>query len=443
MGNDVAIKVTNLSKVYKLYNNPRDRFKEIFHPFRKTYHREFYALKNLSFEVKKGETIGVIGENGAGKTTLLQILYNVLVPTKGTAEVNGKASALLELGMGFNPEFTGIENIYLYGSIMGFSKTDIDEKLNNVLSFAEIGEFVNQPMKIYSAGMYVRLAFAAATMIEPDVLIIDEALSVGDIFFQAKCIDRMKKMIDEKNVTLIYVSHDMLTVKSICNKAIILNKGVIKEYGKSSEVVEKYITSQLKEHHKKVISDLVDIEDNSKKLQRNIKDRKYKAFEDNSVFQKNAQYQRVQNGKAEIKNVQLLNEKEEPVYYIEYGTQAMLRVAIEIHQDIPKLDFGYQIRDKNGIEVIQADSVFENKRLHNLKKGDKYVVDWYFTVSLSHMGNTYTILTGLVNPINYDMQQFEICDRVPISVQFEVMIRKEFPLLGLVCWDNRVKVTKY
>jgi len=187
MSNDIAIKAENLTKTYRLYDSNLDRLKESLHPLRRKYHHEFNALHDFNFEVKKGETVGIIGKNGSGKSTLLKIITGVLTPTSGSVTVNGRISALLELGAGFNPELTGIENVYFNGTLMGYSKEEMHAKLDDILGFADIGEFVRQPVKSYSSGMFVRLAFAVAINIDPDILIVDEALAVGDIFFQQKC----------------------------------------------------------------------------------------------------------------------------------------------------------------------------------------------------------------------------------------------------------------
>lgn len=191
---DIAIKIKDLTKCYKIYNKPSDRLKESLDPFRKKYHRDFFALNNVCFNVKRGETVGIIGKNGSGKSTLLKLITGVLTPTDGNIIVNGKISALLELGAGFNPEFTGIENIYMNGTIMGFSKVEMDKKLQDIIDFADIGDFINQPVKMYSSGMFARLAFAVAINIEPDILIVDEALSVGDVFFQNKCFKKFSSL---------------------------------------------------------------------------------------------------------------------------------------------------------------------------------------------------------------------------------------------------------
>ena len=194
MPGEYAIDVRDVTKIYKLYDKPIDRLKESLNPFHKNYHRDFYALSHISFQVKKGETVGIIGTNGSGKSTILKIITGVLTPTTGTAKVDGVISALLELGAGFNMDYTGIENIYMNGTMMGFSRKEMDGKLQDILDFADIGDFVYQPVKTYSSGMFVRLAFALAINVDPEILIVDEALSVGDVFFQAKCYRRMESV---------------------------------------------------------------------------------------------------------------------------------------------------------------------------------------------------------------------------------------------------------
>ena len=234
-----AIKVENLSKVYKLYNKPVDRMKESLHPFRKRYHRDFYALNDVSFEIKKGETVGIIGKNGSGKSTLLKILTGVLTPTSGKVEVNGRVSALLELGAGFNPEFTGLENVYFNGSIMGYTREEMDAKIDDILSFADIGDFINQPVKMYSSGMFVRLAFSVATVVEPEILIVDEALAVGDSHFVNKCFHRINTMRN-KGLTLLFVSHSAEAILTLCSRAFLLENGSCLYSGSAENVINKY-----------------------------------------------------------------------------------------------------------------------------------------------------------------------------------------------------------
>ena len=237
---ETVIKVENLSKIYKLYDKPIDRMKEALNVRRKKYHRDHYALKNISFEVKKGDNIGIVGTNGSGKSTLLKIITGVLSPSSGKLEVNGKISALLELGTGFNPEYTGIENIYLSGTMMGFKKTEIENKIADILKFADIGEFINQPVKTYSSGMFARLAFAVAINVEPEILIVDEALSVGDTRFQIKCMDKMKEMM-EGGTTVLFVSHDTNAIRRFCNKGIWINNGIVKNIGRVNDIMDEYL----------------------------------------------------------------------------------------------------------------------------------------------------------------------------------------------------------
>lgn len=241
MPNSTAIKVSHLTKVYKLYEKPIDRLKESLHPLKKQYHKEFYALNDINFEIKKGETVGIIGKNGAGKSTLLKIITGVLTPTSGSVHVNGRIASLLELGAGFNPEYTGIENIYFQGSLMGYTREEMEAKVDDIVQFADIGDFVNQPVKMYSSGMFARLAFALAINVDPYILIVDEALSVGDAAFQNKCIRKMEE-IGQKGITILFVSHDTQTINKFCKKAIWLHDGVIKEQGIPETILENYMS---------------------------------------------------------------------------------------------------------------------------------------------------------------------------------------------------------
>lgn len=236
----LAIQVEGLSKVYNLYERPLDRLKESLHPGGRKYHRAFYALRELSFEVRRGQMLGIIGRNGSGKSTLLKLLAGVLTPTTGKAEVAGRVSALLELGTGFNPEFTGMENIYLQGTLMGYTRPEMLQRVQGIVAFADIGEFIDQPVKSYSSGMFVRLAFACAIAVEPDILIVDEALAVGDTQFQSRCyrkIDALRK----GGTTVLFVSHDIFTVQSLCDRVILLDAGHLLAAGESKAVVQTYL----------------------------------------------------------------------------------------------------------------------------------------------------------------------------------------------------------
>jgi lipopolysaccharide transport system ATP-binding protein len=237
---DIAISVKNLTKTYRIFGHPGDRIKQALTFGQKQYHKEFTALKDVSFEIKKGETVGIIGRNGSGKSTLLQLICGILKPTSGSVEVNGRISALLELGAGFNPEFTGRENVYFQGAVMGRTKTEMDSRFASIATFADIGEFLDQPVRTYSSGMFVRLAFAVNAHIDADVLVIDEALSVGDAFFVQKCMRFLQSFIKDKG-TVIFVSHDIGAVTHLCKRVYWLNNGKIAKFGESREVIESYI----------------------------------------------------------------------------------------------------------------------------------------------------------------------------------------------------------
>ncbi len=240
MNNKNMIDIYNVTKTYRLYDRTKDRLLELIHPLRKKYHHEFHALKNISFTIKKGDTVGIIGRNGAGKSTLLKMLTGVTYPTHGKVEVKGTIASLLELGAGFNPELTGLENIYFNGTIMGFTKLQMDAKIENIIDFADIGEFLYQPVKTYSSGMFARLAFSVAINVEPDILIVDEALSVGDIFFVEKCIQKIQIFIEHQDKTLIFVSHDMTILRRLVKRVIWLENASVKMDGESLKVLDEY-----------------------------------------------------------------------------------------------------------------------------------------------------------------------------------------------------------
>lgn len=239
---DIAIAVRNLTKTYRLFGHPGDRIKQFFSLGLKRYHREFTALQDVSFDIKKGETVGIIGRNGSGKSTLLQMVCGILKPTKGSVQVNGRISALLELGAGFNPEFTGRENVYFQGALMGFTRAQMDERFDEIAAFADIGDFVDQPVQTYSSGMFVRLAFAVATHVDPDILVVDEALAVGDARFQAKCFRRIQALCD-RGGAILFVTHATDQVTRFCNRAILIDQGKLVLDGPPRDVVNLHLAT--------------------------------------------------------------------------------------------------------------------------------------------------------------------------------------------------------
>lgn len=441
MSSDIAIRAQGLGKCYHIYDRPQDRLKQSFLWGRKQLYRDFWALRDISFELKRGETLGIIGRNGAGKSTLLQMICGTLTPTHGEVEVNGRVSALLELGAGFNVDFTGKENVYMNASILGLSHEEIDARYDDIVSFADIGDFIGQPVKTYSSGMYVRLAFAVAISVEPDILVVDEALSVGDMFFQAKCAVKMKELVDN-GVTLLFTSHDIGAIKSICQDAILLNDGALVEYDAADRVVEKYFSLKIRNDQEVIVKrEETEDKDAFEEDAAAGGEKKLAAFSGNAEFLKRAAYQRIQNGKANFVNIQLLDEYENEVTLVEYDQMVTLRMAVEICEDIPVLGYGYHIRDKNGTEVIYAGSNLDGENLFNVKKGERYVIDWKFKMSLIH--GVFNFVCVLAIPIDIDTVQVDFCDYTPLAVQFEMQPRRGAKLFGFVHWENTVEIEKY
>ncbi len=335
MKNNIAIKVENLTKVYHLYDKPQDRLKEALNPFNKSYHHDFYAMSDVSFEIQKGETVGILGRNGAGKSTLLKMITGVLTPTTGTIEVNGKIASLLELGAGFNPEMTGLENIYLNGTLMGFTKEEIDNKINDIINFADIGEFIYQPTKMYSSGMFARLAFAVSINVEPDILIVDEALSVGDIKFQIKCINKFKEL-QEKGITILFVSHDIFTVRSFCDKAVWLHEGKVKEIGDVTEVSAHY-NEFMYEGKETETQEILPEEDTSQTHLIKTFDAINRWGEKEGI----------------IEYAEILNDKIIPQDIFKLNEIMIIKMIVNTKNiDAEHLSFAISIKDKNGIDLI-------------------------------------------------------------------------------------------
>jgi lipopolysaccharide transport system ATP-binding protein len=435
-----SIRVTNLSKNFEIYENPRNRLKQfilprIFNLFgksKKQYFKSFCALKNISFEIRKGETVGIIGRNGAGKSTLLQILCGTLSPTAGNVEINGRVAALLELGAGFNTEFTGRENIYINAGVLGLSEAEINERFEDIVTFADIGDFLEQPVKTYSSGMFVRLAFAVAVHVDADILIIDEALSVGDVYFQAKCMEHMKKLI-ESGVSVLFVSHDTNSIKSLCSRAIYLEHGKVIEIGSTEHVVEAYYTNTIKSRqliHKNLESISLP----------SIKNDEFSALENSAqiAFTERTAFNRIQNGKASFLNIEIKNNSGQEVESINFGQTIIIRMKFQSHENIPTIGLGYHIRDRNGFDVVYSDTGIENCHITDLKKGDIFTIDWKFKVYLRE--GDYSISAVLSIPLDLSISMAEICDWIPIASSIKVSRGENFPIHAAVYWPNNISI---
>ncbi|MDX8395492.1 MAG: ABC transporter ATP-binding protein, partial [Mariprofundaceae bacterium] len=326
---EFAIRVKNIGKTYQIYDKPQDRLKQSFWRGRKQYYREFKALDEISFEVKKGESVGIIGRNGSGKSTLLQIICGTLAPTSGTVEINGRVGALLELGSGFNPEFSGKENVYMNASILGLSKKEIDAKYDEIVSFSEIGDFIEQPVKTYSSGMMVRLAFAVQISIQPDILIVDEALSVGDFFFQQKCFNYIRELFS-KGVTLLFVSHDMGSVRDLCTRILYLNKGLMLFDGDPVEGIPMYF----RESNTLSTTD-VDV------VKKNLDDQRLALFLKKPVWERKV----LSVLETKILAVGLYDESADPTTIARIGEKIRLRVLYQVFSESP-IHVGFILKNK-------------------------------------------------------------------------------------------------
>lgn len=367
-----AIDVNEVTKIYRLYNSPKDRFREAINPFHKKYSEPFYALNQVSFQIEKGETVGIIGTNGSGKSTVLKIITGVIKQTEGNVQVNGKVSALLELGAGFDMEYSGIENIYMNGAVLGFSREEMDVKKEEILAFADIGDFVYQPVKTYSSGMLVRLAFALAINVEPEILIIDEALAVGDAFFQAKCFNKLEE-IKKAGTTILFVSHDILSVKKLCSRAIWLEKGNIREIGEAKEVCEKYLSMQIEEQNKEkeqLVKQLVLDNVTNEEIQKSREKCSFKKVDTEQAAGISG------TGEGEILSFYIRNEQGQDVTVLQTEKVYYFGLLTKFHKDMDNVLFGFEMENTRGVKLFSINNFLTDEVLPHVKKGEVYEVSF-------------------------------------------------------------------
>lgn len=408
MSDDIAIKVEGLSKCYHIYDTPRDRLKQFVMPRLqrligkqpKQYFREFWALRDVSFEVKKGETVGIIGRNGSGKSTLLQIICGTLSPTGGSVETRGRIAALLELGSGFNPEFTGRENVYMNASVLGLSSEEIDARFNDIVAFADIGDFIEQPVKTYSSGMMVRLAFAVIAHVDADILVVDEALAVGDAFFTQKCMRFLRGFM--KKGTVLFVSHDTGSIRNLCNYAVWLEKGQVIQEGAPKEVCELYLEAFYEAQQGKSSTTMLKAlkkPDNSLP----IKDQRLEFINasnlrnDLQIFEFDPDAPSFGKGGAQIHHVHLLDENEHPLAWIVGGEKVTLRVTVHTYKDLDSPIVGFFVKDRLG-QALFGDNTFLTYREQPIlcKEGKEVQADFVFYMPLLPAGE-YSIAIAIAN----------------------------------------------
>lgn len=391
---DIAIKVNHISKVYKLYNNPMDRLKESFGLVKKKKYTEYFALNDVDLEIRQGETVGIIGTNGAGKSTILKIITGVLNPTSGNVEINGRISALLELGAGFNMEYTGLENVYLNGTMIGFTRGEIDSKLNDILEFADIGDFIHQPVKTYSSGMFVRLAFAVAINIDPEILIVDEALSVGDVFFQAKCYHKFEEF-KKMGKTILFVSHDLGSISKYCDRAILLNSGEKIAEGTPKDVIDIYkkvLTNQYNNDDSETNETDVQLSDSIK-----LKE----------TLSLNPNVNEYGSKIAEIYDFGIKDNNGNITNVIEKGSDYSIIMRVRFNTHVEQPIFAIAIKDLRGVTITGTNTMYERISTGTIEKGEFREI--IFNQKMTLQGGEYLLSLGCTG---YEMGELVVHHRL-------------------------------
>ena len=423
----LAIEVKDVQKIYKLYDKPSDRMKEAFGLGKKK-HKLHYALKGVNLNIYQGETVGIIGTNGSGKSTILKIITGVLNPTAGEVKVNGRISALLELGAGFNMEYSGIENVYLNGTMMGFSEKEIDEKLPDILEFADIGDYVYQPVKTYSSGMFVRLAFAVAINIEPEILIVDEALSVGDVFFQAKCYHKFEEF-KKMGKTILFVSHDLSSISKYCDRVFLLNQGTLLGEGSAKEMIDAYKQVLVGQYAVPEKADNQDL----------LNDKELQAAAGSAAGGKgpcvglNPNLLEYGTKQAEIVEYYMTDAEGVQTTAVIKGSEFTIHLKVQMHDDIPAPIFAFSVKNVQGTEITGTNSMFEKAFLSNVVKGQTKEVT--FTQKMSLQGGEYLLSFGVTG---YNGDTFEVYHRLYDALNITVVSDKN--TVGYYDMDSVVKV---
>ena len=403
---EIAIAVDHVSKMYKLYDKPMDRLKESLGLSRQKKYKEHFALDDVSFQVHQGETVGIIGTNGSGKSTILKIITGVLNPTAGEVRVNGRISALLELGAGFNGEYSGIENVYLNGTMIGFSREEIDAKMDDILSFADIGEFIHQPVKTYSSGMFVRLAFAVAINIEPEILIVDEALSVGDVFFQAKCYRKFEEF-KEMGKTILFVSHDLSSIGKYCDRVVLLNQGHKLAEGGAKDMVNLY---------RKVLVNQLD-DDEAENPGENMESAPEEDSLQKEKLNLNPEVLEYGSKLAEIVDFGIYDHTGLITNAIDKGQQFSVKMKVKFNDDISEPIFAFTIKDLKGTEITGTNTMYENSPVTSKKAGD--IQEITFTQMMSLEAGEYMLCLGCTGYRNGDFTVFhrlyDVCNLTVIT----------------------------
>ena len=405
--------------MYKLYDKPSDRLEEALGLTRKKLYKEHYALRDVNFDIQEGECVGIIGTNGSGKSTILKIITGVLTPTQGEVKVDGRISALLELGAGFNMEYSGLENVYLNGTMIGFSKEEIDARLDDILEFADIGDFIHQPVKTYSSGMFVRLAFAVAINIDPEILVVDEALSVGDVFFQAKCYHKFEEF-KKQGKTILFVSHDLSSVSKYCDRVILLNKGVKLDEGSPKQMVDLY-------------KQLLVGQDPVKQQEADKEKKAAVQSEGTGNFQANPNMLEYGNRMAEIIHFEVLDDRGMLSNTIEKGTEFKIRMKVHFNEDIQEPIMAYTFKNIKGTEITGTNTMFEKAQVARSGAGDECTVT--FTQNMDLQGGEYLLSFGCTG---YKDGDFTVFHRLYDACNITVVSSKN--TVGFYDMNSRIEI---
>lgn len=419
-----AIEVKDVVKIYKLYDKPKDRLKEAFGFGKKQNHKLHYALNGVSLRINRGETVGIIGTNGSGKSTILKIITGVLHPTSGEVRVDGRISALLELGAGFNQEYNGIENVYLNGTMMGFSEKEIDEKLPEILEFADIGDYVNQPVKTYSSGMFVRLAFAVAINIEPEILIVDEALSVGDVFFQAKCYHKFEEF-KELGKTIVFVSHDLSSISKYCDRVFLMNRGVLLGEGTAREMIDAY--------KQVLVGQYALPEEEGQPFSGGAEEDRTEEKTPPSETGVNPKALEYGTRQAEITEYYLTDDRGKKTTAVMKGSVFTVHMRVKFYEHLPGPIFAFSVKNVQGTEITGTNSMIEKAFLECAEPGQ--VKDIAFTQKMSLQGGDYLLSLGVTG---YKGDTFEVYHRLYDVIDITVVSDKN--TVGYYDMDSAVEV---
>ena len=424
-----SIVIKDLSKIYNLYNSPKDRLKETLKITRKSLHREFYALKNISFEVYPGETVGIIGKNGAGKSTLLKIITGVLTQTSGFVDLDGRISALLELGAGFNPEYTGLENVYMNGTILGYSREEMDERLESILDFADIGDFIYQPVKMYSSGMFMRLAFSVAINVDPEILIIDEALSVGDVLFQTKCFKKFQEFKDTGK-TILFVSHSLNNIIQYCDRCIVLNEGEMIAEGEPAPMVDlfKQILTTPKGQKTEIASIINSFKPNHASIDTS------QILKDHLILNKN--FLEYGSKELEIYDFAIIDAFGHISNIVDSQKSFQIVMKIRANLEVKMPIFAFSIKDVHGVEITGTNTMYNNIDTGTLHPGD--CVEITFAQKIPLPGNGYLLSLGCTGFVKED---FVVYHRLYDVAALETLNEKQ--MVGFFDPDSTISLKKY